>query len=392
MLILPQFVNVYVYSNTVHYVNLGYDVHPKDRLTVPVDDLPSTSSAFVRCRCDVCGAEFPMRYYLWMRHQGYPLPLDTCSSPACRREKRRRLSQLRHGVDHPTQTAEVRKKMGDTLEANLGVRCAFQSKEVQQRMAATNLARYGNEVYVRTDDHHRKTAKTCLERFGTPSAASAPIVKARRAHTLAKWTPAYRADIQRRREETNLARRGARWPFSTPAAVKRCAEVLMEHCSKQQRFLHKLLGGQLEYPVGKWRLDVAWPERMVYLEYDGGGHDLCVRRGVCSAEAFAAHGRRRYGALCAQGWRLLRIVSPHDLLPDPVWLYQFIDQCLRTDNTCTWRRLRVVENGVQFSSSNDDELFEHVTCHSLHDWAVLYNAFKSEYFYEFVGSGGRKKR
>ena len=318
MLIIPQRVCVRIAApNAAHYAGLGHAVRVGSQLTVDVAELPPSSAQPVRCRCDVCGAEFVQRFSLWTRHQGDPLPLDTCSSPACRREKRRRLSQLRHGVDHPTQTAEVRRRMADTMEARLGVRCSFQSDEVRRRTAATNLARYGDEGYARTDDHHRKTAAACLRRLGMPGASS-----------------------------------GTR-------------------CSQQQRFLSMLLGGRLNFPVGAWRLDVAWPERMVYLEYDGSGHRLDVLFGQCTPAEFDARERRRFGALCAAGWRLIRLVSPDDLLPDPAQLRSLVPIWAGLGHA--WLRVEVVAGGLAVTCA-DAQTFVPVELRLLRGWIRVHGA------------------
>ena len=43
--------------------------------------------------------------------------------------------------------------------------------------------------------------------------------------------------------------------------------------SYQQRYLHRLLGGEMNYSIDWSFLDIAYPERKVYIEYDGSGHN-----------------------------------------------------------------------------------------------------------------------
>ena len=56
--------------------------------------------------------------------------------------------------------------------------------------------------------------------------------------------------------------------------------------SKQQLYIHSLLGGELNYCTGKCFLDIAFLDEKIYLEYDGGGHDLSVKLGNMSKEEF----------------------------------------------------------------------------------------------------------
>lgn len=86
-------------------------------------------------------------------------------------------------------------------------------------------------------------------------------------------------------------------------------------CSNQQRHIHSLIGGELNYPVDKCSLDIAFPEQMVYLEYDGSGHDLCTK--WTPREDFDKRQFKRKMFLQNAGWKLIRIISKRDkLLPD----------------------------------------------------------------------------
>lgn len=69
--------------------------------------------------------------------------------------------------------------------------------------------------------------------------------------------------------------------------------------SKPQRKLHELLGGELNYPVGRYKVDVALCPNgvQVAVEYD------------CAYYHDAAHDQRRDAFLLARGWRTLRVKS-----------------------------------------------------------------------------------
>lgn len=86
-------------------------------------------------------------------------------------------------------------------------------------------------------------------------------------------------------------------------------------CSKQQRYLHFLLGGELNYPINTLNLDIAFPNEMIYIEYDGGGHDLQVKFGNITYNKQKTTQRKREYLLHSKGWKLIRIVSNKDYLP-----------------------------------------------------------------------------
>ena len=85
--------------------------------------------------------------------------------------------------------------------------------------------------------------------------------------------------------------------------------------SKQQIYLHKLIGGELNYVNNTPILDIAFPNEMIYVEYDGGGHDLKVKLGIMSNKEFKKREIKRYYFLNKKGWKGIRIISSKDLLP-----------------------------------------------------------------------------
>lgn len=86
-------------------------------------------------------------------------------------------------------------------------------------------------------------------------------------------------------------------------------------CSSQQRHIHELIGGMLNYPVGKSSLDIAFPDSKIYFEYDGSGHNYAVKVGAVSQRDFDEHQKRRTYALLRRGWRCIRMISRQDKLP-----------------------------------------------------------------------------
>ena len=79
-------------------------------------------------------------------------------------------------------------------------------------------------------------------------------------------------------------------PISTEAGyekmmLKRYAYGNMP-TSKQQVYIWQTTGGELNYPVGRYSLDIALVDKKIYIEYDGSGHEMMVALGALTKQQF----------------------------------------------------------------------------------------------------------
>ena len=139
------------------------------------------------------------------------------------------------------------------------------------------LEKYGVENPMQRQEIKDKVAKTNMERYGFTSAVQSPEIREKIRQTFYK-------------------------NGTTP-------------CSKQQEYIHNILCGQLNYPVKTSSLDIAFPDEMIYLEYDGSGHKMSVIFGTFTEEEFIKRERNRTYGLLRSGWKEIRIISTNDLLP-----------------------------------------------------------------------------
>jgi len=86
-------------------------------------------------------------------------------------------------------------------------------------------------------------------------------------------------------------------------------------CSAQQRYLHNLYGGELNFPISRCSLDIAFPDDKIYIEYNGGGHNLQVQFGHMSNEEFIKYENNRFLFLKSQGYKCIYIQTNKDKLP-----------------------------------------------------------------------------
>src|SRR5690606_6601403 len=132
----------------------------------------------------------------------------------------------RYGVDNPMKSHEIAKKAKDTNLKRYGVESVSQLQTVKDKVKKTNNERYGVDSFL-CFEHIRKKGKSAfLEKYGFEN------------------------------------------PFQCPSIKKKAMESISLNgsapCSKQQRYIHECIGGELNYPCGNLFLDIAFLESMVY--------------------------------------------------------------------------------------------------------------------------------
>lgn len=91
--------------------------------------------------------------------------------------------------------------------------------------------------------------------------------------------------------------------------------------SSQQRALHAMLGGELNYPVERYRLDIAFPDEQVVVEYDCWyWHQKAVERDA-----------KRDAYLLSIGWKIVR-VRAGELLPTERQLQEALSRLLNGES------------------------------------------------------------
>lgn len=122
-----------------------------------------------------------------------------------------------------------------------------------------------------------------------------------------------------RSKQTCIERFGVDTPLKSPEIREKVRKSLYENgtapCSRQQKYLHNLYSGELNYPIKTLSLDIAFPDDKFYIEYDGGLHRGTVIYGNVTDEEFDKKERNRTYGLMRSGWKEMRIISSKDSLP-----------------------------------------------------------------------------
>ena len=130
------------------------------------------------------------------------------------------------------------------------------------------------------------------------------------------------------KRETCLQKYGVEHPMQNKEVYAKVISTLNKNgtapCSSQQRYVHSIVGGELNYPYYNASLDIAFPEEMIYCECDFGGHWLSIKLGGLTQKEFDKKQRNRWYSLMRSHWREIRIISTKDLIPSDSKLLEIL--------------------------------------------------------------------
>lgn len=142
-------------------------------------------------------------------------------------------------------------------------------------------------------------------------------------------------DVLEKSKRTNQERLEVDFPFQNKSILSKCRETSIERygemfnsssISKQQRQIHNVFGGKLNYSLFPYRLDILFEDEDIYFEYDGSGHFLSVKLGNESEEEFLYKETTREAFLYEKGYKQFRIKSETDIIPDDSELLEIKDR------------------------------------------------------------------
>lgn len=270
-----------------YYTEKGYDVGKRGTFfEIKVEDLSPNSNADVLVLCDFCENEHTMKYckYLSTVESG-----NCCYE--CRPKKQEKTNMIRYGVRNTSQLEFIQEKRKNTCMEKYGFPSNSMSEISKDKMRKTNLAKYGTEYYFNTEEFKEKSKKSNLERYGFSNGMKSEIVKSKVRNSL--------------------------YENST------CPS------SKGQRHLCELYDGILNYPMGWYNLDIYLPFCDIYIEYQGSGHKLNLKRGKITEEEFIKKEIIRYNYLKKQELKMIEFINISDKLPSDEIMLSLLDYCLK---------------------------------------------------------------
>jgi very-short-patch-repair endonuclease len=292
-------------NNKEWYLSKGYNfTKHNEEFKVSVDDLPKGSHVEIEILCDYCldNNKETIVSKQWKRYVrdnlNSVIKKDCCSK--CQPIKTKECNMINFGVENKMELESTRQKIKDTMMKNYGVEHNMQNKEIYNKAKNTFLLNYGYDNPMKNKDIIEKSNQSKINRFGSTN-------------------PFTDDEIMNKAKETNIQKYGTEWHMQNDEIMKKSKETMYRNgtapCSRQQKYLHNLLGGELNYPIDNCSLDIAFPDSKIYIEYDGNGHDLSVKLGNTSEREFNRKEIKRYLFLKSKGWKQIKITSPVDYLP-----------------------------------------------------------------------------
>ena len=95
----------------------------------------------------------------------------------CSNKKREKTNQRKYGVEHVSQSEEIKRKKEQTNQRKYGVNSTFELQVVQEKIKQTNMERYGVENPAQSKEIQDKIKQTNLERYGNTCVLQVPEIR-----------------------------------------------------------------------------------------------------------------------------------------------------------------------------------------------------------------------
>lgn len=337
MILKEQKINIKVWSHNInHFKNIGYEVKMGDEIKINLMDLPRDSTREVKVLCDFC-LEKGRETLIKKRYKIALLNLENNSKDCCKNcknEKGRETLMREHGVSSPMQLESVKNKFKNSCIAKYGVENPSQSDIIKEKKKITNIEKHGTNHYFQTQEFKIKAKKSNLNKYGVSHHTKSDIYKKNYKNSILKKygveNPAQSIIVKQKYKKTCLDKYGVDSFYKSDVFKRKAHQTMYENgtapASKQQRYINKLLDGELNYPFKGSYIDIVLINEKICIEYDGSGHDLGVKFGF-PKETFINKEKTRQNKIINGGWKLIKIISTKDLLPSDEKIIELINFC-----------------------------------------------------------------
>jgi hypothetical protein len=280
MLIEERFDLVLNNMNIRHYRSIGFVGKMGDTIQITTSQLSKGSHNKVWIQCDYCPEKFERVYKDYLKFKGKAVDKDACVK--CRPIKTKENNLVNYGVESIRHVKEVNDKIEATNLERYGSTNPMMNKDIRKKASETLMKNHGVDNYFKVENFHDIQKDAMMQKYGYERYSDDPI----------------------KLSEANRKRNITMYKNGTAPT------------SRQQKYFHDIVGGELNYPYGSLMLDIGFPNEKIYLEYQGSGHDLDVSMGKMTAEVFNKKDINRYYFMKKQGWRMIEVISKKDTLPN----------------------------------------------------------------------------
>lgn len=335
-MILDEYVEVImVGKNCKYYGDKGYPNKYGTKVMVKVDDLPQQSNVKISAKCDYCSETVVISYQNYNKSCNNNDGKYCCFR--CSPTKTQQVLLKKYGVNNPMHILTAKEKLKQTMLERYGVENASQSEEIQNKRITTVIKKYGGKAPINDPQILKKIQETNLQRYGVTNINKlSSTIKKRKQTNLQRYgfehglqSPIIRKKckltIQRKYGVDNVMQNKE----IKEKAVKSLNDNNSQKVSTQQKYLADLYNGELNHPCSSFSLDIYLPEHQLDIEYNGGGHDLCVQMNTMTQEEFNQKEIIRGRIIRSKGINQMTLISRNDKLPSDEILFQMLDKALK---------------------------------------------------------------
>lgn len=348
-------------NNIKYYKSLGYDGNFGNIIIVKTENLSKGSSAVVDVLCDYCKNEI-----LHLTYKRYINSLKSSNKTCCKNCKGIKIKESnleKYGIENVSQLENIKEKKKETLLKHYGVESPLQSKEILEKVQGTCMERYGAHCSFLNEDVRETFKKNLLNKYGVDHPWKINEVKNKVDSTILKI---YGVDniscnkkIKEKKRKNSLKKYGTEYTLQSTEVREKITKTLYKNnsqkTSQQQLYLGDLYNGEINYPISSLSADIFLEKDGIDIEYDGGGHDLCVKIGSKTQEEFDHKEMVRSYIIKQAGYRQIRIVSSKDYLPSDTILLQMLEQAKEYFNTTnhTWVEYNIDTSTMQNAENKE---------------------------------------
>lgn len=380
-MILNEFSDVKLKSNSIkYYEDLGYKIplkYSKSKrkmvcdysipIKVKTNDLQKGSHVLIKAKCDFCGIENNVTFRAYYKNcieKDMPYACFDCGF-----EKQKMNNMKKYGVENQMQLDSFRKKSKETMLNKYGVAYPMQSKQFREKSIATSIENYGYDNPMKNNQVKEKLQNVLLDKYGKNNVMKVESVREKAYQTNIKRygykNPAQSPKIHRKIVSTTLKRYGVEYPAQNKTIAKKISDTKYlngnVNTSRQQLYLNEIYDGTLNFPCGQYNIDIYIKEENIAIEYNGGGHDLCVVFNQRTRKEFDIQEIIRGKFLRTQGLYQILIISRYDKLPErDILLHMFdISKDYFNSTNHTWVEWDIDNNTVKNAENLEGSYFNY---------------------------------
>jgi hypothetical protein len=284
-------------SNRKYYTEKGYTYTCYgEEFEIDYHDLPPQSRIEVLCECDFCFDTFK-RAYVAVRDK---IEI-ACPDKRCIVQKTKSTLFRKFGVTNIAQVPGIKEKIEKTNIERYGAKNVFGSEHGKKKIVETNMKKRGVPYVTMDPEVQEKMQETTLKNFGVKNPFSSPKIIEKIEQT---YLQKYGVKNVSQSKEIREKARKTFYQYGTSMPV-----------SKSQKHYQELFNGVLEYHEYKRFMDIAFPEKQIFIECDFGGHFSFAKMKNIDEKSMFCRDRDRDKKLLNNGWKSIRYICRNDIFP-----------------------------------------------------------------------------